>query len=520
MKIETKFSIDDIIARLDDIDVIGVIGLSEISSSHHVVYRFVRDLYKSEFQPNERIIIYGKEKPSIDLLSHIQESLKVYDVSNSFVLLLCPGDIREDLEKVRQLHSTDDFPISHQDIEIADSELVPNFTLPKTICPLPWTQIKIHANGDMAPCCLYDYKNAFLDSQGKSININTHTISEFYHSDRVKQIRHDMISGVYHKGCSACWNAEEKYFSSTRTHAFTVQGKDFYPIDYKKDSIDSFMALDLEMGNLCNLKCNICSWARSSQIAAEVIKLTPTMSDKIKKFNRDASWVDDTATLEKIIEFDENIKFLEFEGGEPLLHIYHHDLLKHFVDIDQAQNIRLRYSTNGTIFPDKMLPIWEKFKEVNVCLSIDDIGKRFEYQRTNAEWKTVEQNLQKFRDCNVTTLKPSIFATVNLQNVFYLPELLEYFKKYNWPVIFSLLSIPKELALGSMPQQAKDMVLEKLCSFADEFPILNPVIKSIKESTSTDGQGFRDFIKNLDARRGRNFKESHRKMAEAMAYNI
>ena len=43
---------------------------------------------------------------------------------------------------------------------------------------------------------------------------------------------------------------------------------------------------------------------------------------------------------------------------------------------------RITITPNGTIFPtDKQIDLLQKFANVKIQLSIDDIGKRFEYQR-------------------------------------------------------------------------------------------------------------------------------------------
>lgn len=513
-----KMKIEDLIPALAEFDVLGMIDLSEVSSSHHVVYLFFRDLYKSVYEHKERMVLYSKYRPNFDLLLHIQKTLNVYDISNSFVLLVCPGDIRHDLDTVRHNHSTDDWPMHHLDIEIEDAgKLKSDFSLSTTMCPLPWTQLKVRANGDMLPCCVY--RDQLKDDKGQMININTHTISEFYHSNALDRIRQDLSSGIQHKGCHACWHAEKMNFNSTRKLAFSVQGKEFYPMDLSTTSTENFIALDLEMGNLCNLKCNICNWQRSSQIAAEEIKKNPSLAVKIKQFNQQTKWINDTTTLEKLVKINDNIRFLEFEGGEPLLHVYHKELLEHFIHKKKSSSIRLRYSTNGTIFPSHLMDLWKHFKEVNICLSIDDIGKRFEYQRANAVWSQVEKNLKSFKNCDIIQVQTSVFVTVNLQNVFYIPELLEYFRAYGWNVVLSFLSAPNELCIESMTLKAKEIILEKLSESAMQFSILHSLISAIKDIKPTDGSAFTKFITELDNQRPTNFVDSHFEIADAMGYN-
>ena len=94
----------------------------------------------------------------------------------------------------------------------------------------------------------------------------------------------------------------------------------------------------------------------------------------------------------------DQIRYLEFTGGEPFMIEEHFNLLQRIVDKGIASNIEIHYNTNGTHFPEHAEKIWSHFKTVEIAFSIDDVGPRFEYQRANALWYEVNVNIQKFKE--------------------------------------------------------------------------------------------------------------------------
>jgi pyruvate-formate lyase-activating enzyme len=93
----------------------------------------------------------------------------------------------------------------------------------------------------------------------------------------------------------------------------------------------------------------------------------------------------------------DQIRYLEFTGGEPFMIAEHFDFLQSLVDRGLAGNIEIHYNTNGTQYPERGIELWPHFKLVEIAFSIDDIGARFEYQRSGAKWSEVQDNLYRFR---------------------------------------------------------------------------------------------------------------------------
>ena len=95
--------------------------------------------------------------------------------------------------------------------------------------------------------------------------------------------------------------------------------------------------------------------------------------------------------------------------------------------------VTVYYNTNGTIrVMQSVFDLWSKFKLVKLDFSIDDIGERFNYQRTNADWKTVEENMFWYRETSPVNMMFGINRTISKLNKDHTQELDDWFKD-NFP---------------------------------------------------------------------------------------
>jgi len=508
--------------------IVSFEDLGKMSQQSHYVYKLFSKIKKDSYETNEKIVFYSYTKPNYDLLNHIQQAVSLFDISNYFILICSPSDIKNDLESIRKTSSQDDHPFFHNDYQIIDAELnhTDGYHISDTICPAPWTQIEIGASGNMRPCCIYS--DNIKDKNQQSFNINFHTIDDYYFSDHMINLRKQLQSGIRASGCKKCWVAESNKTQSIRSFALYNQGKKFLSQSPTEVSLERIISLDMDFGNLCNLKCRICSYHRSSQVAKEAIELAtinekPAVVTKIKTWNQLSQWISNKDSWDKLFPIADQLEYLEFEGGEPFFHDYHSSLLEKIIEKDQAGQVRLRYSTNGTIFPEQLLPLWEKFREVNLCLSIDDIGERFNYQRTLGNWSEVKTNLDKMSKLNQKNITFTVYPTISIMNVLYLPELMTEIEPYDWHIIFNNVDGFEYLSLTKMTKQAQDLVLSKWENFLQSNPRyrprLEPLADVIRSSPPASNELFLKEMYKLDQHRGHNFAEAHPEMALAMGYD-
>ena len=147
----------------------------------------------------------------------------------------------------------------------------------------------------------------------------------------------------------------------------------------------------------------------------------------------------------------------------------HFDMLQGIVNRGIAHQVEIHYNTNGTVYPESAEAIWKHFKTVEIALSIDDLGPRFEYQRTNARWDEVCANLDRFRDLKEihSNIVLQICTTVNVFNVYYIDHVAEWIannrESFNF-VYWNMLHEPGYFSIASLPNNANTL-LAKLIRF-------------------------------------------------------
>lgn len=241
----------------------------------------------------------------------------------------------------------------------------------------------------VAPCCVA--KTQPYD----------HTI-DLYNQPSLKSIRQQFAAGAVPSQCDYCVINEKNNIPSRRQSC-------------KEPVVNTLKNLEINLGNYCNLKCVICSNRDSSAWRKDAQAMGLKTFENFK-FDPDSV----TADLS-------TVEWLHFNGGEPLFTDVHLDILGR---IPNPQQCSVYYNTNGTIcVKDSVFEIWSQFKLVKLIFSIDDVGERFNYQRTNADWKQVEANMFWYRDVAPVNMMFGVNRTISKLNQHHLQELEQWFEQ-------------------------------------------------------------------------------------------
>jgi MoaA/NifB/PqqE/SkfB family radical SAM enzyme len=396
---------------------------------------------------------------------------------------------------------------------------------------LPWISLEASPQGTGKPCCLYD--DEILDTNGNKYLLAEHSLQEIYKSKFMQNLRQEFIDGKKPTGCFRCWNEEDVGRTSKRMHTQVRLKELKNKVDYTNLQPDQLWFLDLKLGNICNLKCRICgSWSSSKWAEEEINYVTDLKTPTQKKTHLAYTFLQQGAWPRKSPLFWENlkqllpdIKYFEFTGGEPWLIQEHIELLKYAVAQGYSKNIDIHYNTNATQWPEDLVEIWRDFGRVDVAFSIDNVGNRFEYERYGANWDTANLIVNSIHSMqllypNITT---QLCFTVNIQNVYYLDELLAWAETKNFgSIYFNLLQSPSHMCVSHMTNAAKDLVLNKLKTTfwtSDKYQKeIDSLIKFIEAGTGSDGQEFLTKMKITDEYRKQSFVDTHGEIAEAMGY--
>jgi len=397
-------------------------------------------------------------------------------------------------------------------------------SLPDKICMLPWISMETSPIGTARPCCLAT--DEITQSDGEKFNLREHTLEEIYHSDYMKDLRQQFLDGKQPKTCQRCWSEEAAGRTSKRMNS-RIRLKEYYnQINWTDTNPDQLWFLDLKLGNICNLKCRICGSWSSSKWAKEEIDYVPDLKDRKEhlayKFLQAGSWPrenpDFWLNMNTLLP---NIKYLEFTGGEPFLIQQHFDFLKTAVRTGHAEHIEIHYNTNGTQFPEDR-DLWKEFKHVEIAFSIDNTEQRFEYERYGADWNEVQNNIKRFNDMRGPKLSTQLCTTMNIQNVYYLPEICDWIDTQTFDhVYFNMLHDPWHMNITHMTDQAQNLVIDRLSSHAFNIKYVNEIqniINFIKNGNGSTGIPFCTQMKQTDQYRNQSFLETHPEIAKAMGY--
>lgn len=355
----------------------------------------------------------------------------------------------------------------------------------ENFCSLPWTGIDISPQGQFKPCCKY------------SQNIAT-DIKSYISSDHLKELQQKFLNGEKPAGCKRCWDDESSGLPSKR------QIDRIYSFNGQDPSLDSWKILSMSFGNTCNLACVTCNSLSSSRWAIDEKKLHNNSKFLDRKIYIHKQFYRDNGFMSDLLDRCQDLIHVDIPGGEPFF--ADKDIHKRFLrSLSHPEKIKIHYTTNGTVFPDEEFwDIWKKFRHIDIQISIDGIGEKFEYLRYPAKWQTVQENVrryQEYSDC----IQISISHTVSWLNILDLQNFIDWCRDNNLPDPYiGMVSNPDYLNVKSLPIGIKKMIRE---SFDDTAH--HEVIKSLEYMDSEDLQMFfdkgRDWITSLDLIRKTNF---------------
>ena len=504
-----------------DYKVVGLIDVDfMIQQPRKMLYDLFSEYHKPAFDPNEKIVLFSRNHIDFDVLEHVQKTASLIDISNFFILICAPSINLEHLNSVRELFSTDDniFPVLQVRFidQIRDSKKNPLMLLPQSFCFSPWAHLEISSQGEFKPCCVYN--ESIKDSTGRPYNINVDDVEKVYHSDYLSSLRTQFIQGKKPEGCSHCWLKEQHQGKSNRHWTTKHLGLNAYRLEIESDSTQNLISLDIKLGNLCNLKCRICSPASSSRIAEEQINHFDSRFN-LRDLNQSGQWVKNPEIWKTLKKLGDHLVNIDFYGGEPFLVKQHEFFLDYLIENNCSQNIRLHYNSNGSIYPEHIFEKWKLFKQVDIAFSIDNTGKRFELERGGC-WQDIDKNLDRFLESKLPNMILSVFSTVNIQNVFYLDQLIDWFETKNFNALtFNLLEKPDYLSITHMNQELSELVIEKLSQIdqtrLEKYNLRSflELIKHHKHSSNMIDTLAASVIK-LDKIRNQNFFQTHTEIAE------
>ena len=314
----------------------------------------------------------------------------------------------------------------------------------KSFCVLPWTGVYIQPNGDVRNCAVTK------DILG---NINNDPLEGILVGSINTEIKTEMLGDVMRPACGQCHRLE----SNQKNHFDQVSNRIWYIKKLKNTNLSVFddpktfqlRMLDLRWKNTCNFACVYCDADLSSRWATELKKPQRIESDALLK------------SLDYIYSNLNNVEHIYLAGGEPLLIQENLVLLEKMLVINP--NVELRINTNLSIVNNEIYKLIQKFKNVHWTISVDNMGKDFEYLRYGGEWDTFVKNLKILSEDFNTINFNAVWCVLNSKSVFdcidYLVNTLGYHEN---TIIVNPLEMPLWLDVNNLPEPYLDTLRDEL----------------------------------------------------------
>ena len=236
--------------------------------------------------------------------------------------------------------------------------------------------------------------------------------------------------------CEKCWDSEKRGIESRR------QMENRF-LDFKMDRDIQLLQDDTCMGNsninmyqifmgsTCNSSCVTCGPTASSSwrgLLKNTVSIKQENSRVDKHFKDFADSVDWSGA-----------KRFNLLGGEPLLINQSFDVLRRLVDASNT-DCRISFVTNGNIIPThEQIEILRHFSDINCCVSIDGIGKSFEYIRYPLRWENLQANLKIYREIFTEV---NVSFTVSNLNYYDRSNIIQWFQDQKLLYIENYVSFP------------------------------------------------------------------------------
>jgi len=347
--------------------------------------------------------------------------------------------------------------------------------------------------------------------------------------------RQEKLDNIYHDDCKDCKACEDRKIPSARLP------KSFYDLHKNRftETADSTRPLPTELelyfNNTCDLKCVYCDSQYSSQWETENRKFNGLGKKPLINSEQfqETFWQWFTEDIsDKILQY-------YILGGEPLIQDEFYQFLEKLIPIiDQKPNIfsvkpELVISTNGNTPPKyldkwfKIIPELSRVMSIQMTISIEGIGPRAEFIRSNLDWNRFTNNLHAIVDvAKEYNIRLRFNLTHSLLSITSCLDLLKYLKQIKdragieFELIESNVVEPVYLAPWLLTKDFANYI-DQVCRWievdAPEWIKYNKFLASIADSFENSSLGcleqFLQWEQRMFERRNLNFLEVFPEMA-------
>lgn len=372
-------------------------------------------------------------------------------------------------------------------------------------CVLPWLNLNTTPTGDIKLCCSIQRESYVENSKRLPYNLGRDSIENIWNSNYMTFAREQHRTGNGLSACEECYEMEDKNGHSPRIgqNAEWLNRQQNNPITQDAmgasthnlvGNLKKFpISLELRLGNKCNLKCISCWGMSSSLIHEERKQIIATASDTDNKITSDfmRRWTNEVNDVEKsdlknwyetstfynnIELMAPNLQRLYTTGGEPTLIKSNYKMLQILLDAKNTQ-CSVEFTSNMKTWNHEFYSRLEKFKTVEIQMSLDGMGEVGEYIRYPSNMTEVMANVERAVELASTRpgWKIKVYTVLQAFNYKHLLDIWEFLRdisdKYKkiidwWPIT---LYMPNHLNLGAVDKNQRETYAKELTQQANDF---------------------------------------------------
>jgi MoaA/NifB/PqqE/SkfB family radical SAM enzyme len=331
------------------------------------------------------------------------------------------------------------------------------------------------------------------------------TLLEYYNSNQLKAIRQDLLQGRSLEMCSNCHYEESFNKINGRLRQLNKSAIDVDNFDltlrssphyenflysYENQGLANLSPVDLqiELGNICNSACIMCTPEASSKLASDYVKLNEKNPTLFAQPSQYTAWNRDPKNLQQFI--DElvnipNLRYIHFLGGETLYEESFYTICEHLIEKNIAKNIIIGTTTNGTIYNTRIEKFIQNFKQFHLGISIESVSELNDYIRWPSQIQNVLENVDSFLQLRKSNpgLYISLRITPNIFTISQIDQLFLYMIE-NQVIAEScnILSEPECLRMELLPDDLRAVVKDKLSNLIEKYNLYKENVINVRRS--------------------------------------
>lgn len=353
----------------------------------------------------------------------------------------------------------------------------------KSFCPSPWFHMRINNSGAYEYCRWMTFPRTRVNFEH---NIQTESPLTYFQTT-MAPIRQALLEGQAVEGCRECYTMEQHGKVSGRQKQLLKVGvmedcfesslasstlrADFdYSNNNQGHTLRTVTDWQIDLGNYCNGACIFCNAESSSRLATEFKKLG--IIDAVPP----PSWCDNPELLTRFVQdltASPNLQYLHFIGGETLITPGFEKILTALVTADLAKNITVGFTTNLTVWSDRIVDLLTQFKQVNLGMSAETLTPVNDYVRYPSQldqtldilnrWQLLGEQHGWLMQLRIT---PTCLTVHDLVSVY------DYAWQHQMAVeSCNFLYNPVFLRIGVLPAEQRKIAADRLSQWIIEHPV-------------------------------------------------